>query len=214
MNVTIIGSGDMSRGIATRLLSGGHNVTIMDRQPDKARSSAEQIAPSAKKGAKVQGAALGSPIKDEIVILAIPYGATGEVIENLGAQLAGKTIIDITNPLNSAYDGLAVAPGTSAAEEIAKVLPVNAKVFKAFNTTFAKTLVSGQVDGKELDVFIAGNDADAKAKVEQLVNVGGLRAIDAGPLSRARQLEAMGFLGIALQGTLGTSFQSAWKIVA
>ena len=214
MNVTIIGSGNMGRGIATLLLSGGHNVTLMDRQTDKAKSAAEQIAPSAKNGAKVQGVAFGSPIKDEIVILAIPYGATGEVIENLGAQLAGKTIIDITNPLNAAYDGLAVAPGTSAAEEIVKGLPSNAKVFKAFNTTFAQTLVSGQVDGNKLDVFIAGDDADAKAKVTKLVNDGGLRAIDAGPLSHARQLEAMGFLGIALQGTLGTSFKSAWKIVA
>jgi NADPH-dependent F420 reductase len=214
MNVTIIGSGNMARGIGARLVSGGHNVTLMDRQPDKARSSAEQIAASAKNGAKVQGVAFGSPIKDEIVILAIPYGAAGEVIENLGAQLAGKTVVDITNPLNATYEDLAVAPGTSAAEEIAKGLPADARVFKAFNTTFAKTLLSGEVDGKKLDVFIAGDDPDAKAKVEQLVNDGGLRAIDAGPLSRARQLEAIGLLGITLQGKLGTGFQSAWKIVA
>lgn len=203
----------MGRGIAIRLLSGGHSVTIMDRKLDKAKSSAEQIASSAKKGAKVQGVSFGAPIQDQIVILAIPYGAMGEVIENLGAQLAGRTIIDITNPLNAAYDGLAVAAGTSAAEEIVKGLPVNAKVFKAFNTVFAQTLLSGQVDGKKLDVFIAGDDADAKANITQLVNDGGLRAIDAGPLSRARQLEAVGFLGITLQGTLGTGFKSAWKIV-
>ena len=214
MNVTIIGSGNMGRGIAARLLSGGHNVTLMDRKLDKARSSAEQIASNAKNGAKVQGAAIGAPLQDEIVILAIPYGATGEVIENLGSQLAGKTIIDITNPLNATYDGMAVAGDTSGAEEIARGLPANAKVFKAFNTTFAQTLLSGQVDGKKLDVFIAGDDAEAKANITQLVNDGGLRAIDAGPLSRARQLEALGFLGITLQGTLGTSFKSAWKIVA
>ena len=204
----------MGRGIATRLVSGGHNVTIMDRQPDKAKSLAEQIAVNAKKGVKVQGVAFGSPIKDEIVILAIPYSATGEVIETLGIQLAGKTIIDITNPLNATYDGLMVAPGTSAAEEIARKLPANTKVFKAFNTTFAMTLVAGQVDNKPLDVFIAGNDAAAKTKVVQLVNDGGLRAIDAGLLERARQLEAMGLWGITLQGTLGTGFQSAWKIVS
>ncbi len=214
MNVTIIGSGNMARGIGARLLSGGHNVTLMDRQPDKAQSSAQQIAAHAKNGATAQGVALGGPIKDEIVILAIPYGAIGGVIENLGAKLAGKTVIDITNPLNASYDGMAVAAGTSGAEEIARSLPANAKVFKAFNTTFAQTLVAGQVDGKKLDVFIAGDDTEAKAKVKQLINDGGLRAIDAGPLSRARQLEALGFLGITLQGTLGTGFKSAWKIVA
>ncbi len=218
MNITIIGSGNMARGIATRLLSGGHNVTLMDRKLDKAKASADQIASSAKNGAKngakVQGVAIGAPIQDEIVILAIPYGATSDVIENLGAQLAGKTIIDITNPLNATYDDLAVEAGTSAAEEIARELPENTKVFKVFNTIFAQTLLSGQVDGKKLDVFIAGDDAEAKANITQLVNDGGLRAIDAGPLSRARQLEAIGFLGITLQGTLGTSFKSAWKIVA
>ena len=204
----------MARGIATRFLSGGHNVTLMDRKLDKAKASADQIVSSVKNGAKVQGAAIGAPLQDEIVILAIPYGATSEVIENLGAQLAGKTIIDITNPLNATYDGMAVEAGTSAAEEIARELPENAKVFKVFNTIFAQTLLSGQVDGKKLDVFIAGDDAEAKANITQLVNDGGLRAIDAGPLSRARQLEALGFLGITLQGTLGTSFKSAWKIVA
>ncbi len=214
MNVTIIGSGNMGRGLGTRLVNGGHSVTFMDRQLDKAKSSAEQIAANAKNGAKVQGVAFGAPIEDEIVVLAIPYGAAGEVIERLGGQLAGKTIIDISNPLNSSYDNLAVAPGTSAAEEIARGLPANARVFKAFNTTFAQTLLSGKVDGEQLDVFIAGDDTEAKAKVKQLVTDGGLRAIDAGPLSRARQLEAIGFLGITLQGTLGTSFKSAWKIVA
>ncbi len=217
MNVTIIGSGNMGRGIATRLVSGGHNVTLVDRKPEKAKSLAEEISASvakAKNGAKVQGVAFGTPIKDEIVVLAIPYGATGEVIENLGAQLAGKTVIDITNPLKPTYDGLAVAPGTSAAQEIARKVPANTKVLKAFNTTFAKTLVDGKVEGKPLDVFIAGDDAATKAKVSQLVKDGGLRAIDVGPLSRAQQLEALGFLGISLQSTLGTSFQSAWKILA
>ena len=95
MNDTIIGSGNMGRGIETRFVSGGHSVTFMDRQPDKAKAVASDVAAKAKKGARVEGVALGSPIKDEFVVLAIPYGATGEVIENLGKQLDGKTIIDI-----------------------------------------------------------------------------------------------------------------------
>jgi NADPH-dependent F420 reductase len=214
MNVTIIGSGNMARGIGTRLVSGGHSVTVMDRKPEKARALADELAGKARKEAEVEGAALGAPIKDEIVFLAIPYGATSQVIEDLGRQLDGKIIIDITNPLNSTYSGLAVAPGTSAAEEIAKKLPSDAVVLKAFNTTFAGTLVNGKVDGTPLDVFIAGDAEEPKQKVSRLVEDGGLRPIDAGALERARQLEAIGFLGIALQQELGTGFQSAWKIIA
>ena len=214
MNVTIVGSGNMGRGIGTRLVSGGHNVTVMDRDPQKAKTLAGELTGKARKGAKAEGVALNSPIKNEIVILAIPFGATSEVIERLGKQLDGKIIIDITNPLNATYSGLAVAPGTSGAEEIAKMLPADTVVLKAFNTTFAKTLVSGKVDDKPLDVFIAGDAQEPKQKVSQLIEDSGLRPIDAGALERARQLEAMGFLGIALQQELGTGFQSAWKILA
>ena len=213
MNVTIIGSGNMARGIGTRFLSGGHNITYMDRQPEKAKAAASEVASRAK-GGKAEGVALGTPIKDEIVILAIPYGATGEVIESLGKKLDGKIIIDITNPLNATYSGSAVAPGTSGAQEIAKKLPADATVLKAFNTTFARTLLSGKVDGTPLDVFIAGDAAGPKAKLTQLVEDGGLRAIDAGGLDRAQQLEALGLLGITLQDKMGTGFQSAWKILA
>jgi predicted dinucleotide-binding enzyme len=204
----------MGLGIGTRFVSGGHSVTYMDRDPEKAKALAKDVSAQATKGAKAEGVQFGAPINDEIVILAIPYGATGQVIETLGKQLAGKIIVDITNPLNATYSGLAVAPGTSGAEEIAKLLPSNASVLKAFNTTFASTLISGKVDGEPLDVFIAGDAVGSKEKVRKLVEDGGLRAIDAGSLDRARQLEAMGFLGIALQPQLGTGFASAWKIVS
>jgi NADPH-dependent F420 reductase len=213
MNATIIGSGNMGRGIATRLLNGGHNVTLIDRHPEKAEALVKELAPQAQKGAKVQTAPWNSKITDEIVFLAVPYGAVSSVIEQYGQKLSNKIVIDITNPLNATYDGLVVPPGTSAAEEIAKSLPENTTVIKAFNTTFARTLVSGSVKGQPLDVFIAGNDPEAKNKASQLVKDGGLRAIDAGPLNRARQLEALGLLGISLQNTLGTQFQSAWKIL-
>jgi 8-hydroxy-5-deazaflavin:NADPH oxidoreductase len=121
--------------------------------------------------------------------------------------------VNITNPLNATYDGLATPPGSSDAEEIARMVPQGTRVVKAFNTTFARTLVAGTVAGQPLDVFIAGDDAEAKATISQLVKAGGLRAIDVGPLSRARQLEGIGFLGITLQGPLGTNFMSAWKLL-
>lgn len=149
-----------------------------------------------------------------MVILTVPYTAEAEIIQQYAAQLAGKIIVEITNPLNATYDGLATPADSSAAEEIAKLVPAGARVVKAFNTTFAGTLVKGQVAGQPLDVFIAGDDGEAKAVISQLVEAGGLRAIDAGPLSRARQLEGLGLLGITLQFTLGTQFMSAWKLLS
>jgi 8-hydroxy-5-deazaflavin:NADPH oxidoreductase len=213
MNVTIIGAGNMGRGIGTRLLSGGHTVTLVDREPDSAAVLAEQIASSAKNSAKVKTASFGDSIDDQVVILAVPYGATSSIIEQYGSKLAGKIVMDISNPLNSTYDGLAVPAGTSAAEEIAKEVPNGTKVVKAFNTIFAQTLESGEVDGKPLDVLIAGDDADAKSKVAKLVKDGGMRPIDTGPLSRARQLEGIGLLHITLQQTLNTNWKSTVKFL-
>ncbi|HET6262185.1 MAG TPA: hypothetical protein VFG99_08095 [Chloroflexia bacterium] len=111
-------------------------------------------------------------------------------------------MVDISNPLNQTFDALATAPGTSAAEEVATAT-AGARVVEAFNTTFSGTLVEGQVAGQPLDVLIAGDDEEAKKTVTLLVHDGGLRAIDVGPLERARELEGHGFLGIALQQPLG-----------
>ena len=108
---------------------------------------------------------------------------------------------------------MAVPAGTSAAEEIAKEVPNGTKVVKAFNTIFAQTLESGEVDGKPLDVLIAGDDTDAKSKVAKLVKDGGMRPIDTGPLSRARQLEGIGLLHITLQQTLNTNWKSTVKFL-
>ena len=90
---------------------------------------------------------------------------------------------------------------------------------KAFNTTFAGTLVAGQAGGAPLDVFIAGarvsqQGAGAKQAVADVAASGGLRPIDAGPLKRARELEGFQFLHMTLQQTLGTGWSSAIKIVS
>jgi 8-hydroxy-5-deazaflavin:NADPH oxidoreductase len=121
--------------------------------------------------------------------------------------------VDITNPVDTeTWDRLATPPGTSAAEEVAQLVPDGTSVVKAFNTTFANTLVAGEVEGRKLDVFIAGDDEDGKQKVAKLVSDGGLRPIDSGPLARAQQLEHLGFLHITLQQPLGLGFASTLKL--
>jgi predicted dinucleotide-binding enzyme len=204
MNVTIIGAGNMGRGIGTRLVAGGHKVTFVDANPETAQKAAADL--------KAEAATLDAPLGD-VVVLAVWYGTNIEIAKQLGSKLAGKVVVDIANPLNSTYDGLATAADSSSAEDLAKAVAAGAKVVKAFNTTFAGTLIAGEVGGQKLDVFIAGDDADAKAKVSQLVTDGGMRAIDAGPLHRARQIESMQLLHIVLQGTLGTNWGSTVKIL-
>ena len=211
MNVTIIGAGNMGRGIATRLLSGGHSVTLIDQNEAQATELAKQLQASVKGGATASTASSGSALKDEVVVLAVYYPVVASVIEQYGKQFDGKVVVDITNTLNDTFTEPRF-DNTSGAEEIAKLLP-NSKVVKAFNTTFAGTLVSGQVAGQPLDVLIAGDDSAAKSLVADLAQAGGLRPVDAGPLRRARQLEAVGFLHITLQGALGTNWGSAVKFI-
>lgn len=122
-------------------------------------------------------------------------------------------MVDISNPVDTnTWDRLATPPGTSAAEELQDLVPDGTPVAKAFNTTFAKTLLEGTVEGQQLDVFVAADDGNAKEKLSQLVRDAGLRPIDAGPLSRAQQLEQLGFLHIALQEPLGLGFGSTVKL--
>ena len=213
MNVTIIGAGNMGRGIGTRAVAGGHSVTFVDTNPEVAQKTADDVKSAAKNGSVISTASLGDVKLGDLVVLAVAYGTNIDLAKQLGSKLAGKVVVDIANPLNSTFDGLATAPESSSAEDVAKVVAPGVKVVKAFNTTYAGTLLSGQVEGKPLDVFIAGDDADAKAEVAQLVTDSGMRAIDAGPLNRSRQIEAMQLLHIVLQGTLGTNWGSAIKIL-
>ncbi len=106
-----------------------------------------------------------------------------DVIAKRADQLAGKVVVDITNPLNfETFDSLTVPADGSAAAEIAAALP-QSRVLKAFNTTFAATLASGTVGPVPTTVLIAGDDADAKALLAGVIAAGGLRALDAGALS-------------------------------
>lgn len=214
MNVTIIGSGNMARGIGTRLVAGGNNVRVLDRDPDKAGALADELAANAQDGATANAGAFGDPIEGDVVVPAVPYEAVEAIAGRYSSELSGKVVVDITNPVDwQSFDRLVTPPDSSAAEEISRLLP-DSTVVKAFNTTFAGTLVAGEVAGQPLDVFVAADEASAKQAVIGLVEAGGLRAIDAGPLRRARQLEGLGFLGMTLQQPLGLGFASAWKLIS
>src|SRR5215218_6032698 len=209
MHVTLIGTGNMARGLGSRVLAGGHDLTIVGKDAQRAEAVAAGIGGQG----TVRTAVAGDPIEGEVVVLAVYYPDARDAVEQYADQLAGKVVVDITNPVTATLDGLVVPPDGSATNELAGLAP-DARFVKAFNTTFAGTLTQGEVAGQTLDVLIAGDDEDAKARVTALARDGGLNPIDVGPQKRARELEAAGLLHMGLQSTLGTGFASALKIIA
>ncbi|WP_421733020.1 NADPH-dependent F420 reductase [Cellulomonas sp.] len=200
--VTIIGAGNMGSAIAWRVIAGGNDAQVLTREPVKV------AIPGAKHGT------VGDPITGDIVVLALPYGAVPEVLGQYEGQLDGKVLVDLTNPLDFAtFDSLVVPVGSSAAEVIAQAVP-GASVLKAFNTTFAATLTTGEVGSERTSVLIAGDDADAKAALAGVVEAGGLRAVDAGSLKRAHELEALGFLQLTLAAAEQTSWTGGFGLTA
>ena len=210
MNVTIIGTGRKARSLSNRLLEGGHNVAIIEHTPGKAQALAEEFK-EMRNGSNITPAKPGT-LPGEVVILAVPYSVIEPILQQYNSQLAGKILVDITNPVN--YQNMeSLLPDSSAAEQISRLAPTGTRVVKAFYTVFAKTLPIGKVSDQPLDVFIAADDVEAKAKLALLVESMGLHAIDAGPLVRARQLEAMELLHLAIQSTNNLGYRSAIKIL-
>jgi hypothetical protein len=188
--VSIIGTGNMGKAIAGIVTKGGHTAELIGHG-----DSDKQIT-------------------GEIVVLAVPYPAVADVLAQRGASLAGKVVVDITNPLDFAtFDSLTVPADSSAAAEIAAALP-ESTVLKAFNTTFGATLAAGTVGPLPTTVQIAGDDADAKALLAGIVTAAGLNAIDAGSLKRARELEAIGFLQITLAAAEKVSWTGGFAVAA
>lgn len=149
--------------------------------------------------------------------MAVPFLEGKKTVSTYGESLAGKVIVDISNPVDMAtFDHLLTPAGTSAAESIALLAPPSSNVVKAFNTCFAKSLEVGQVAGVPLDVFIAGDSEAAKAKVSAVAAASGLRVIDVGPLRRARELESMMLLVMGLQANpehVGFNWDTSLKIL-
>ena len=189
-SISIIGIGNMGGAITGIAAKSGAEVQVIARDLEKAQALAA--------GTGATAATLGAALTGDIVVLALPFAAVDEVLGVYGAQLAGKTVVDITNPVDfSTFDGLVVPADGSAASVIAEKLP-DAHVVKAFNTNFAATLASGTVGDAPTTVLVAGDDQDAKDAVIAFVRAGGLDAEDAGSLKRARELEGLGFLQISL----------------
>ena len=205
-SITLIGSGNMARGIGSRVAAAGYDVQVLDRDPAQSAALAGEL------GGASSGTLADAPTGD-VVVLALPYTAVQEVLGQIGSQLDGRTVVDITNPVDfETFAGLVVPRDSSAAQEIAKLVP-NAHVVKAFNTTFAATLADGSVADQPLDVLVAGDDQGAKDAVAAFVQAAGMRPLDVGPLAQAHWLEGVGLLHMGLQVSKGWGWNTGVKVI-
>lgn len=208
-SISIIGLGNMARALADRALAGGHAVEIIGRDQVKAKELAVAL------GGATVGEAGTAPAGD-IVIVAVPYAGAATVVSEYGDALDGKVIIDITNPIAPDAKGFVTPEGSSGAQEIAKAAPAGAHVVKAFNTVFSHVLAADPAEGRPLDVFIAGDDAQAKARVSAFIESLGLRPLDTGQLPMARALENVALLqlGLVAHSVKHTNFSLGLNILS
>ncbi|MFL5674920.1 MAG: NADPH-dependent F420 reductase [Chloroflexota bacterium] len=206
MDIAIIGAGNVGGALATAFVRAGHTVTITSRDVEHARAAAD--ASGATPATSNQEAARGAAL----TVLAVPFASVPDIAAEIGDAVAGKVVIDATNRMSFGAAGPEIDTATSNAEEIASLLP-EARIVKAFNTLFASNQSDPVADGVQLDGYVAGDDATARATVLELVESIGLRPVDVGVLARARQLEGLAFLNIAINVSNGGSWTSGWKLV-
>jgi 8-hydroxy-5-deazaflavin:NADPH oxidoreductase len=202
MKVAIIGAGNVGKALGTSITRAGHDVVMSASSAKSAGSAAEEI------GARAASDNVSAVREADLVVLAVPYVGAGEqVASEIADQTRGRVVIDATNPIKPDYSGLATE-GTSGAEELQRRLP-GAHVVKAFNTIFAANQSN---PSRDIDGFVAGDDADAKQTVIGLVDAMGFTPVDVGSLSQARHLEGMAWVNIGLNSANGWSWSSAWRL--
>ena len=205
--IAIIGTGNVGGALGAAAAKAGYDVVYAAQ--DATKTQAVATANGGTAAASVRDAAAGA----DIVVLAVPYGATPAVVAEIAPVVAGKVVIDATNPLKADYSGLATEGGPSGAEGIAAALP-GTKVVKAFNTLFAGNTANPGALGTQLDHLFATDDDDAKDAVCGLSSAIGFRPIHVGPLAAARELEAMAWLNIRLQLLTNGAWNTAYALVA
>jgi predicted dinucleotide-binding enzyme len=188
--IGIIGDGNVGSALARGLERAGHDVRAVGKDKTAIRETASWA---------------------EIVLLAVPFGAIDDVVEEVGSVIEGKTLIDVTNAVD-AHMSWAVGFTTSGAEELQRKVP-KARVVKAFNTVFAQHMDSGRLGDKPLTAFVASDDASARKSVLELARAIGFDAVDAGPLKNARLLEPLAFFNIQLGYMLGMGTQIGFKLL-
>lgn len=212
--VAIFGAnGSMGSAITKSIAKGPYRLLLVSNDAEKLQKLQSDIV---KEFPNAEAEAIQTMIdarwKADIFILAVPYAAEAEIVAEIMDLAEGKFVISITNPINKDLTGLVTQPGTSAAEELQKLLP-KSKVVKAFNTTFAADFIRPEIDGKQVDSFIAGNDEHSVKTVSELIKTAGFNPIIAGGLQVSRTLENMHLLLMQLGLKYNYNWPAGWKIL-
>jgi len=185
--IAVIGTGDVAGALGPEFAAQGHTIVYGSRNPsrDEVRALVKRTGNAASATTPAESVA-GA----DIVVMAVPGTAVEAVTRSLG-DLSGKIIIDPTNAIDRSNNGyLKLVYDTSAAEIIQAAAP-GAHVVKAFNTLNWRTMVDPDSSGGPVSIPLVGDNAEAKARVAELVEGMGLEAIDLGPLHYARHVEGM-----------------------
>ena len=190
--ISIIGAGNMATAIGSRAAKHGHTVEIIGRNPAKAKAAADYIGHGATVGT------YGARPTGDIVFLAVLYQHAVDVVTEFDDALAGKVLVDITNPFNADGTGVITAPGQSVSQQIAAVAPEGTQVLKAFNTIFRNVLA----EAEPLDALFAGGSAEARVLFATFLESIGIRPLDTGGLEATYVLEwaAILLMGLARNG--------------
>ncbi|MGH6836007.1 MAG: NADPH-dependent F420 reductase [Methylocella sp.] len=208
MNVGIIGSGNMGASMGKAWAAKGHKVLFsFSQDAAKLRAVTEAAGPAGRSGAPAEAVAFG-----DVILLAVPWNAVTEALNAAGA-IREKPLFTCVNCVKPDMSGLAIGTTTSAAEEIAKLVP-GAKVVEAI-PPMAQILAadSHHLGGQQISTFYCGNDADAKAAVALLLRDLDLEPVDAGPLTSARFIEPAGMLVVQLGYGMGLGLNVGMKLL-
>jgi NADPH-dependent F420 reductase len=206
VKIAVIGTGNVGTALGGSFVKAGHDVTLAGRDAEKTKKVATEL------GASAAESAAEATSGADVIVLAIPYGETDALAQDIGTEAAGKVIVDVTNPVTPDYSGLATAGGPSGAERVAQLFR-GARVAKAFNTVFATLQANPKAHGTPLDALIATDDDEARRKVAELASSIGFRPIDLGSLAAASEMEALAWLNIRLQMQKNGDWRSSFVLV-
>jgi predicted dinucleotide-binding enzyme len=202
MKIAIIGTGSVAKALATGYTKHGHTVRIGTRNPNNPDVAEWQPGPSAEVAADA-----------DLVVLAVPGTATVGVAAAIAEQLAGKVVIDATNPIDSSQGDvrLFTQPGESLGEQVQAAVP-EARVVKAYNSVGNAFMVDPDLPGGPPTMFIAGDDEDAKSVVRELLETTGWDVADYGPIASSRAIEPL-VLTWVVWGQASGTWDHAFKLV-